>query len=216
VPDITCGEPVEELAAYLDEANPVSQRNGDFHCFCSNLLNSKGYKYVINYRFSQAPENEPGDLCYDWFLSYAAISTAMIAIPGVVCLVNILTEVFVGFASTLRRPITRTRNVIDSIFGVTLIQFINLALVLVVANVNMKFKGAGSFLGMFDGDYDDFSTPWYSSVGPQIIMTMLIEIAAPHFFPAFLIVLYAVRRCWDRSCTCDRRRTKMNVQSRYE
>ena len=121
VPDVQCNDGIEELAAFLDHSNPTSKRNGEFHCFCLDMLNTNGYSYVMDYRFTLAPEDEAGDLCYDWLVNYGMITSITMGIPGVVCLVNILTEVFVGFASMYRRPITQTRNVIDSIFGVTLI-----------------------------------------------------------------------------------------------
>lgn len=162
VPDIQCGTPIDETAAFIDFSNPESKRSGDFHCFCMNMANDQGYSSLIDFRFNLAPAEEAGDYCYDWMLSFGAITTATSMIPGIIAIINIIVEIFIGFASSCRRPITETKNVTDAIFGVTFIQFINLGLVIVFANINFKFSSENySFLRILDGKFEDFSSSWY-------------------------------------------------------
>lgn len=54
------------------------------------------------------------------------------------------------------------------------------------------------------------------NVGTIIIQTMCIEIVVPHIFPLLQVIGYGVWRCLNRSCTCDRRRSKYLLQSDYE
>jgi hypothetical protein len=45
---------------------------------------------------------------------------------------------------------------------------------------------------------------------------MIIEIAVPHILPCLIWVWIALRRLLDRSCTCDKKRSKLMIQSDYE
>ena len=45
---------------------------------------------------------------------------------------------------------------------------------------------------------------------------MILEIGAPHIVPVSYLILYGMRRCSDRSCSCDKRKSKKYLQSEYE
>lgn len=76
-----------------------------------------------------------------------------------------------------------------------------------------KFESPSYFL---QGDYDDFSAGWYMNVGTKIIMTMIIELPIPHFWPMTMLTYFKCARAWDRSCTKDRRKSKKILQEDYE
>jgi hypothetical protein len=45
---------------------------------------------------------------------------------------------------------------------------------------------------------------------------MIISILTPNFGNYFSILLESMRRCWDRKCTCNRKKTKQLLQEDYE
>ena len=45
---------------------------------------------------------------------------------------------------------------------------------------------------------------------------MILEIGAPHILPMSQVCYYGFLRLWDRSCRCDRRKSKKYLQSDYE
>ena len=45
---------------------------------------------------------------------------------------------------------------------------------------------------------------------------MLINIITPHVGAFIGIILSGFKRCWDRKCTCDKKRTRRRVQEDYE
>lgn len=57
---------------------------------------------------------------------------------------------------------------------------------------------------------------WYIDVGTQIILAMILEVGAPHILPISHLIYYSFKRAWDRSCTCDRKKSKKYLQSEYE
>mgnify|MGYP000179687617 CR=1 FL=1 len=67
----------------------------------------------------------------------------------------------------------------------------------------------------FNGDYVDFGTDWYNVVGVTIFTTAFIN----GFMPVtsmYLIVLGWLKRCCDRGCSFDKKKTKKLLQSEYE
>jgi len=79
-------------------------------------------------------------------------------------------------------------------------QFINIAIVILVVNMQLiqgKFLG---FLPLFNGQYSDFNSDWYSNVGKTLCLTMLINIFSPHASKLLLPLINLLSRCLDRGC----------------
>lgn len=64
--------------------------------------------------------------------------------------------------------------------------------------------------------YDSFSTEWYREIGSTIVITMMLMVISPHIVRLLEECFDSSRRCYDRSCTCDRRHTRKLVQEDYE
>ena len=139
-------------------------------------------------------------------------------IPLIMAVINVSVEILIGFASTFTRPVNETKNIIANITGISAIQFINLGLILVFVSIDFKLDilGITNPPGILQGKFMDFTSGWYNKVGSQIVMTMIIEIVAPHGLPLVLIIYYGIVRCYDRGCTRDKRKTKQLIQYNYE
>lgn len=89
---------------------------------------------------------------------------------------------------------------------------------LVIVSIRFEFR-LGIFRnppGFLTGDYEEFSPLWFVDFGSLIIQTLVIEIFILHCVPLAQKIFLSCRRCCDRSCTCDKRRSKMLIQSDYE
>ena len=102
------------------------------------------------------------------------------------------------------------------------IQFINTAVILLIINMQVTGGVIGGVLEMlgledffFDGDYADFTTRWYNVVGITIFTTAFINGVLP-VSTIYVMVLGNLKRCWDRGCGCDKRKTKRLLQNEYE
>jgi hypothetical protein len=61
--------------------------------------------------------------------------------------------------------------------------------------INLSMKIFGELpAGLLQGEYEDFSSMWYIDVGSQILLAMILEIAAPHCIPICQMVMYGSRR----------------------
>ena len=54
IPDILCQDQIEAADANIDYSKnlkDVTKRNGQFHCFCKNMLAQKGYEEMGKFKF---------------------------------------------------------------------------------------------------------------------------------------------------------------------
>ena len=117
----------------------------------------------------------------------------------------------------MTRPVNEQKIMNNAIRAISWIQFINLGLVLLMLNISIKgFKKLKLPAGILQGDFDDISAGWYLDVGTQILFNMLLEIGAPHAIPFLQLAYFGIRRCLDRGCTCDQKKSKKLLQSEYE
>jgi len=211
LPGYDCSGDVLITQASTDYFNDLENRNGDFVCFCENLYNKEGYYGLENKIFpiSGLPR------CLEWYSLSQKIALITTFVPLVMGIINVLSEILIGFASQFTRPVNETKNIIDSIAGICSIQFINLGMLLIFVSINYELNiiGISNPPGI---QFTDFTSPWYNKVGAQVILSMLIEIVAPHALPLIMIIFLGIRRCCDRGCTNNKRRTKQLIQSSYE
>jgi hypothetical protein len=210
VPNVSCRDNITLSEAYLDSIS--KNRNGDYHCFCQNAYYLMDYSYINNLLFPDGKTR-----CSQWFKDYwksTILGSLIVITMGVV---NLLTELVVGFGSGLTRPGNHTSILKDTIVGISWIQFINLGSVLIIISMKVHLpKNVHLPHGFFDGKYNELDSNWYVNVGTIIIQTLIIEIGIPHITPILQLVGYSIWRCQNRSWSCDKRRSKYILQSDYE
>jgi hypothetical protein len=101
---------------------------------------------------------------------------------------------------------------------------LNTAIVLLLINNKVHddglIKRAFTFLGidgfMLNGDYDDFSQPWFATVGQDLLVVSIFAGWDPitEFVKVFFCVFSV--RCCDRGCTTNMKKTKSVMQEDYE
>ena len=110
-------------------------------------------------------------------------------------------------------------------------QFVNTAILLVLINANLNYflsttsssssssshlnESKNEFL-LFNGKYEDFNTLWYQDVGVALMLTMIINMIAPHLGVLMNYLKLECKRCYDRNCTCNYTRTKQSTQRDLE
>jgi hypothetical protein len=58
------------------------------------------------------------------------------------------------------------------------------------------------------GPFDEFNKRWYLVVGTPVLMAIGIQIFFPHIGVLLSATKLFIMRCWDRKCSCDKRKTR--------
>jgi len=95
-------------------------------------------------------------------------------------------------------------------------QFINTALLILIVNAKIPEFDVPADFPLLNGKYVDFTVPWYRSVGTTLTIAMIMNIVTPHIAENMLFAWPACRRCWDRKCTRDLKKTRQVLQEDYE
>ena len=65
-------------------------------------------------------------------------------------------------------------------------------------------------------EYAEFSQSWYRAIGATVCITLILLVLTTPASNLGFQCMYACKKCCDRGCTCDRRKTKQLVQEDYE
>ena len=82
------------------------------------------------------------------------------------------------------------------------------ALLILIVNAKIPEFDVPPDFPLLNGKYVDFTVPWYRSVGTTLTIAMIMNIVTPHIAENMLFALPACRRCCDRKCTRDMKKTK--------
>jgi len=97
-----------------------------------------------------------------------------------------------------------------------LVQFINTGIIILLVNADLQIEFLPNNFPILKGDYADFTIEWYRVVGTTIVLTMILNVFSPHFSNFCWMIFRGCKRCRDRGCSWDMRRTKKILQVDYE
>jgi len=95
------------------------------------------------------------------------------------------------------------------------VMFVNSALVLLLINANYIRVPLPANSPVLRGPFKDFNTEWCGPVGATIAIPTIINAVTPLGNLGYLMQ-YHLKRCWDRGCSCNMKKTKSLLQSSYE
>ena len=152
--------------------------------------------------------NDPN--CQQWIKENVFVYLVSIAIS----ITNILIDKILKLISQFESPHTKTSQLISTMIKVFVVEFINTAVIIFLVNFNLDISIFN--MPIIDGNYTEFSVEWYRVVGSTIVLTMLIRTVSPHIATIAQVCITGLKRCYDRRCTCDNKRTRKVIQTDYE
>jgi hypothetical protein len=81
--------------------------------------------------------------------------------------------------------------------------------------VNLKIDKEISF-PIFQGRYAEFSVEWYRLVGASLCVQMILMVVSGLMAGLLELTKGMLKRCYDRGCTMNKRRTRKLTQAEYE
>jgi hypothetical protein len=158
-------------------------------------------------------------MCVDWVQSYI-LSTAVssstaflieivneILIVIIVCKVKKKLKISIG-SSVFQRFVSKTHEKVSTVPKLFLFEWINTVLLLLLVNSKIPELSLPDGFPIFNGKFIDFDSSWYRAVGSTITLTMVINICMPLIVERLLYSFKSCRRCRDRGCTRDEKKTK--------
>lgn len=98
---------------------------------------------------------------------------------------------------------TQNDKTMVTFFRLTLLQFINIAVITLLVNMDLYPDETSLFLGflpILNGNYPDFDSAWYAQIGTSLSFTLFLSIFTPHGSYFLFAFLKSLRRCLDRGC----------------
>ena len=136
-------------------------------------------------------------------------------ISAAISMANAILRLVLEQLAHCERPHSLTQQLELNTSKTWVVTFVNTGLVLLLINANYIRVPLPKNSPILRGPYKDFNTEWYGAVGATICVSIIIETLMPLFSLSYYF-LAGLLRCWDRSCSCTRSRTKQLLQNAYE
>lgn len=168
--------------AYNDQIKDKEERAGLMSCYCAASI-AKDPKGIFDVNFSEfTSDGQPEDpkYCYSWLENQVIQNGLVIGASVLITVINVVACMIFEMIAKFERKHTINEETISQFSKITIIQFINVALIVICVNFSFLDDPFLGFIPIFNGEYTDFSVKWYSNVGKTLCMTLMINIFSPH------------------------------------
>lgn len=91
-----------------------------------------------------------------------------------------------------------------------LLKYLNSGFLILLLNLRFKVTTNTSL-----GNYDDLTPNWYSTIGYSVIFSFALKFISLFVWTFYRCFVPGLRKCCDRSCTCDMKKTKTKSMADY-
>lgn len=191
----------------LSHENDDYEAKGLMYCYCLQEFNND-YSSFYNLEFSDGQKH-----CQTWFGLYSAAQALIYGVPLMIGLVNAISKFVLQKLSYLQKTHSIGERQILAAKNMMWISFINVGVLVLLVNLKIEYDLP---LPILQGRYSEFSVEWYRLVGSSLCVQMTLMILSTHLSNLFMEIFGCARRCWDRRCSCDARKTRKLTQIEYE
>ena len=151
-------------------------------CYCQEYSKENGLKSTITLTFDEFIQgsDQKSNLCSEWVTNIAVEQGMIIGSSVMVTVINLLATSLFNVMVTFERKHTINEETETLFMKKTLIQYINIALIILAVNFKFLDEDFLGFVPIFNGTYPDFTAEWYKNVGKTLSLTLMINIFSPH------------------------------------
>jgi hypothetical protein len=195
---LSCFRPELETPKTLCKSFTASTVLG---CYCQGALAMYVEELGAINGFLQFTDNEM-DTCKVFVETYATAQSVIILSSGMASVVNVLLGIIIPILTGLEGHVSLSQRSKSLAVKVAAAQTINTGLTAVLVNARLaedstvKLPPIITQIGLLSGEYEDFTTPWYGTVGTTIITTAAINALIP---PTLMTVEFFLDLCSRRS-----------------
>jgi RNA recognition motif-containing protein len=122
-----------------------------------------------------------GSVCATFVQIYTASRATVIGTTIISAVVNVVLGIAIPLFITWERHISVSAQTQSTILKITASQLLNTLVTIIVVNAKADAGPVAKSIGLLDGQYPDFTTAWYTTVGASICLTSAISIALSVF-----------------------------------
>lgn len=170
------------------------------NCYCKPLMASMNVKlYTLSFEeFSMFNKPDTTRYCGDWLNNFFFQNAMIVGSSLVVVIINIVICTFFDKIVFIEKRHTVNDETMGQFKKITIMQFINIAVVILLVNFDYLDAPLFGFVPILMGEYRDFSSYWYGQVGKTLCVTLLINIFSPHASKLMFPLLKLFKRLKDR------------------
>ena len=185
------------------------------HCYCRQLLYKaiQDGESIYGYLAHRFADGE--SYCEEWWPMYLLDNILIIAVPLIIIIINFISKTILRVMTRFEKRQSKPQEVYASAFNMAALSFLNSGVVILLINFKLD-SFSDSSVPLFKGEYEKFSSEWYRLVGSTICLTVAFMTLMPHVANVSMQILACMKRCWDRRCTCDLKKTRKLTQWDYE
>ena len=109
----------------------------------------------------------------------------------------ITTQVFESIVQ-FEKHLTINNETMGVFQRIIFLQYANIALVVLLININLIDGKLLGFIPLLNGEYHDISTQWYANIGQALCLTLFINIFSPHVSKIAKPIVKILKRWKDR------------------
>lgn len=147
--------------------------------------------------------DEANEFCKTWMTQYLLKKLQPLIVALAIAITNAIQQLSFGSISKFERNHSITENLISSMTKIFVVMYLNTAIILILMYALIEELDVPESFPILQGKFKKFSVEWYQVVGSTIMMTMIVQVFAPHASYLFKPILKCLIRCYDRKCSID-------------
>lgn len=199
-PTLSCSNTAINKKCY---AFSVTSKSG---CYCEQTLkkNINEYGYISG---AKRTLDEDNNYCYNFAYSYLMSFIFSMGTSLFTLILNSVMMNVLGCITKIERRRNKSSEIRSTAMKIFISLFVNTAIIILIVQSNgISGKNLGlDKVGIFGGNYEDFSSAWYEGVGSSILKTMILNMITAHIWPvlSYFIILPLQRCCGKKAVLQD-------------
>lgn len=200
--------------AFVDHYVAHKYRQGLMNCYCQQMYDQyqeAGLKVI----FADGKQ-----YCKEWYYTWVQSRYTSPAIGTWTAIINVILTLACTVLGSFRKNDSGVANFRATTFAIFISQYVNTALIVLLAHNSFLWdnetRAEYSKANVLVGVFDEFDDQWYLRIGSSIIFAQAAMVFFPHIFTILESMQLCCKRCVDRRCSFNTKKTRKIIQSEYE
>lgn len=133
-------------------------------CYCFDNIIKDGDFSFSETTFTDIDSNSTKQYCEIWLHTWLLENLVKYGAPAMIAIINVIVSSIFKYTAPFEKQFTLNEETTSTFAKLTILQFINIAVLLLVQSLKVKSSFLNAFY-LFDGSYGDFDMYWYADIG---------------------------------------------------